>query len=109
MGQDKLEDLLADASDVMAAGNRVVGQAADLDDDELLEELEKMELKDITDHLTGAGTAANSVGTSSSDPSFAQVPTSRPMGAREREEREERELLEELQSTMNMKVEAPMP
>jgi len=105
--QDKLEDLLADASDVMDAGNRVVGQAADLDDDELLEELEKMELADLTDQLTGMGTAVSSAGSSSSDPRFAQVPTTKPTSAREKE-REERELLEELKSSMTMNVEVPM-
>lgn len=106
--QDQLEDLLADASDVIGAGNRVMGDVADLDDDELLEELEQMELKDLTDQLTGVGTSAG--GSSSSDPVFAKAPTTKPMSAREREkEREERELLEELKSSMAMKVEAPMP
>jgi len=107
--QDTLEDLLADASDVMGAGNRVVGQAADLDDDELLEELEQMELEGVTDQLTRLDTGTSTTAGSSSDPVFANAPTSKPTSAREIEkEREERELLEELKSTMTMKVEAPM-
>merc|ERR550537_1529436 len=78
-------------------------------EDELLEELEQMELEGVTDQLTRLDTGTSTTAGSSSDPVFANAPTSKPTSAREIEkEREERELLEELKSTMTMKVEAPM-
>lgn len=113
--QDKLEDLLADAGDVLNAGNRTVGEAANLDDDELLEELEQMEMAELTKQLTnvgsGSGAASSLHDAAAESPQFARVPTETPRAAkREKEEREERELLAELQASMaTMKVEAPMP
>lgn len=113
--QDKLEDLLAEAGDVLDAGNRTVGEAANLDNDELLEELEQMEMAELTKQLTNVGSdsgaASSSHDAAGESPQFAQVPTDTPRAAkRGKEEREERELLAELQASMaTMKVEAPMP
>jgi len=113
--QDKLEDLLADAGDVLDAGNRTVGEAANLDDDELLQELEQMEMDELSKQLTqvgsGSGASSSSHDAAVETHQFAQVPTEKPRSAqREKEEREERELLAELQASMaTMKVEAPMP
>lgn len=106
--QDKLEDLLADAGDVLSAGNRTMGDVADMEDDELLEELEAMELADLTAQLkrTEVG-GASSGAASSSGLEFAEVPRGEPVTAasrarqqKQKEKEEERELLAELQATM---------
>lgn len=117
--QDKLEDLLADAGDVLQAGNRTMGELASVDDDELLEELEQMELTDLTQQLCQTNSGANNAeaGSSSSTTSnvtFAQVPQNDPVASararkKDMEKEEERELMAELQaSMMSMKMETPM-
>jgi len=121
--QDKLEDLMADAGDVLSAGNRTMGDVADMDDDELLEELEAMELADLTAQLKRTDVGGNASGASSSSGAayeFAEVPRGEPVTAASRarakqkeKEEEERQLLAELQATMAVpRMEAagmPMP
>jgi len=41
---DHLSDAMDDAADVLEAGNRKFGAVADMDEDELLDELEQLEL-----------------------------------------------------------------
>ena len=101
--QDKLEDLLADAGDVLRAGNRTMGELASVDDDELLEEvlwrhrmhkpvsvwlrllltpragmsscsqLEQMELTDLTQQLCQTNSGANNAEAGSSSSTTSNV------------------------------------
>ena len=101
--QDKLEDLLADAGDVLQAGNRTMGELASVDDDELLEEvlwrhrmhkpvsvwlrllltpragmsscsqLEQMELTDLTQQLCQTNSGANNAEAGSSSSTTSNV------------------------------------
>jgi len=114
--KDKLDDLLADSADVLDASARPIGETADMDDADLLEELEEMEhaaeqkaleqeLVDVTDgqqrvHVQQTMVAAQPV------PAFDPRVARRAAKAQEEREAEERELA---QLASKMHVEQPMP
>lgn len=116
---DRLEDAMADANELLGVASRKLGEAADLDDDELLEELEQMELADelinITDSSGAAGASSSAAGASSGVRATGPVPLAVPrttpaqVAAAKRAE-EERELAElaAFQRSM-LVVETPMP
>lgn len=113
--QDGLDDLFADASELLEATARPLGDLAELDDAELLEELEQLELEDVTQKLgsTSAGRehAADAGSSSEPTPHFARVPQhGKAAAARAREERAAERELAELQALQSsMKLEQPMP
>lgn len=126
--QDRMEDLLADGADLLDASARTMGEAASLDDDALLEELEALEAADKAEEedaeqaalereLRAVTGVAPMRGASSSQPAPAPlpVPVHQPMfatlpaaarTASDKDREEEREL-EELAAKMTM--EQPMP
>jgi len=112
---DKMQDAMDDARDLLEVGTRKMGDAADMDDAELLEELEQLELLDELTSTEGAAARAPAKDGASTDavrPVPAPVPTTNPMAARERAKRaeEERNLAElaALQRSM-LVMETPMP
>jgi len=110
---DRMQDALDDARDVLDAGTRKMGEAADMDDADLLEELEQLELLDeLTNTTIGTARADQGASASTSRPVPAPVPTTTPSLAKERAMRaqEERELAElaAFQRSM-LQVETPMP
>jgi len=115
--QDRLEDALADTTDVLDASARLVGEVASLDDHDLLDELEAMELADElkTTRIQPAPDRAQVTDVSDTGVSasmFAQVPQSVPTVAErrkaEREAAEARELAE-LRAGMQMEQGMPLP
>lgn len=124
--QDRMEDLLADGADLLDVSARTIGEAASLDDDALLEELDALEAADkekeeeaeqaaLERELRAVTGVAPMRGASSSQPTPAPlpVPVHQPMfatlparTATDKEREEEREL-EELAAKMSM--EQPMP
>lgn len=111
---DRMQDAMDDARDLLEVGNRKMGEAADLDDEELLEELEQLELLDELTRTEGGAARApdKEASVSTARPVPAPVPTTDPMPARERAKRaeEERDLAElaALQRSM-LVMETPMP
>lgn len=121
---DELEELHDTAADVVGATSRPLGAAAALDDDELLDELEQMEVAQMTAELskvTGINEAqpATALGKQPA-PVPSQVPShvphavplapprrlAQPRASKAEEERNERELAALMSS---MHVETPMP
>jgi len=115
---DRLEDALADASDVLGASSRVLGEAGALDDDELLDELEELERLEVAERLGSMsqaqneehGTAAVRTNGAQPCPNFAQVPRTapHPVPAPRAVTEEERELAK-LMATMELEQPMPMP
>lgn len=120
---DRLEDNLADASDIMSAVSKPIGEAANLDDDELLDELEALDEEMSTMELTEALTTTTTATTPRAEatpraepmPYAAPVPRTEPAipaAARRataaRQEQEERELAA-LRSSMSVEDSMPMP
>lgn len=108
---DRAEDALADGNEILQAGARVMGEAASMDDAELLEELEQMEQAELTADLTSIiGSTGKSHAESSTQ--FATVPRSIPQTtpslARSTEREAERELAQ-LAARMNMEEAMPLP
>jgi len=115
---DSLEDAMDDAREALAAGSRTVGEAAELDEDELLEELEQeLQLADATKQLTTVKLGGPSSGPAVASESdvlslFAQVPHNVPVVQPKRETvaaQEQRELAELAQLSRSMVMEQPMP
>jgi len=105
---DRLEDALADAADVLDAGKRKLGDAGQMDDDELLEELEQLEMLDevCTTSIPDAREQAPM------RPEAMPVPKTTPgqVAKRADEEREEREMAELAKLSADMlTVDMPMP
>jgi len=119
---DRLDDALADASDVLGASSRVLGEAGALDDDELLDELEELERLEVAERLASTsqarcddgGTAALRTDDVTDEaqpcPHFAQVPRTapRPVPAPRTVPEEERELAK-LMATMQIEHPTSMP
>jgi len=98
--KERQEDALTDATEILDAASRPIGQASEHDDDDLLNELEQLELAQT---LTEVRMPAR-------EQKAAPVPTHDPARAREeREDREAREELEALASSMKMEQPMPMP
>jgi len=109
---DQLEDALDDAREILGASARPFGEAADLDDDELLEELEQeLQVADATRQLTTVRLEPTPARDARS--LFAQVPSTVPTvqhpSRAEMEAQEERELAELAQLQSSMVIEQPMP
>lgn len=118
---ERLEDALADGDELLTANSRLIGDAATLDDDELYEELEQMELAEMTskltethiDNETDSGQASLSSGPVTAHAVPQHLPFLHPVNGhqearRAEEEREERELAE-LAAVMKMEPAIPMP
>jgi len=101
--QDRLEDALANGAEVLEASARPIGDAALLDDSELLEELEQMDLAAQLSEVT-VGEASST--TARVKP--APVPRTDPV-ARAEQEREEERQLAELASMTREAMPMPMP
>jgi len=113
---DRLEDALDDATELLGTSARKMGEAAKLDDEELLEELEQMELADelcgITAGAAGAAGASSASGAAASArtaPVPLAVPRTTAAQVAKRAEEEERELAELVSLQSTMKIEQPMP
>lgn len=108
---DRLEEALDEAGDVLGASSRVMGEAAGLDDDELLEELEQMELAEELYGIADVSDAAEP--TRMPTPGVVPAPVPRTTAAQiakqRAEEHEERELAELVALQAAMKVEDAMP
>merc|ERR1719159_2408728 len=92
---DRLSDAMDDAADVLEAGNRKIGALADMDDDDLLDELEQLELLDemCATSVPDEKRATQVADGTRSHPTPAPVPTETPAQIAERAQ-EERELAE---------------
>jgi len=104
--QDRMDDALADSADILKASTRLMGEAADFDDDELYEELEQMELADALQQVVTTDRAGSSQAVVPE-----RVPTHLPAreSAAEREQRAaERELAELTALRSSMQTETPM-
>lgn len=104
--KDKLEDLLADTSELLDSSSRVIGEAGAHDEADLLEELEQLELEhELTE--TATETVPSRV-VPQPVPLFDPAKERRAAKAKEEREAEEREL-SELAAKMNVEQAMPMP
>lgn len=112
---DRLEDVLADAAEVLDASARVVGDAANLDEAELLDELEALELEQELNqdadvmHVPGS---SSSMAPARPSVEAAPVPLFDPRAARRAQKaREERDAEERELASLSaaMATETPMP
>lgn len=72
--QDRLDDAMADAADVLGATSRPMGDAAGMEDADLLEELEQMQLADLTSTLVNTSTAREEAELAALRDTMAPVP-----------------------------------
>lgn len=124
--QDRLDDALADAADVLGAASRPMGEAASLDDAELLDELEQMELQEellgvLPAHQPTAAQPHEPVvaqrvpkhvpdtAASSSTPKSAGKARATAAASRRAEEERDEALLQEWMSSMKLEQPMPMP
>jgi len=99
--QDRLDDAIADAGDVVGAASRPMGELANVDDEELMDELDELELAAMKQELTDVSDSV----VPAPVPRTTNFPS--PAVPAPRREEEELEALE--QSMKAVAVEKPMP